>query len=157
MRLTKFRKSKKWQNNKDLFLTSLRKTYNSWIAFCCFVFQNQTVNSVLIPMIELKYWNIFSKKFKFCQWKLYLLFIGCYFSKQLTLYTLDTKIWKNIWSSYKSKKIIWICRQLKYYQLRIRSEIGISLEITLNAFKYLTVPFSTEILVLAIATFVDFN
>ena len=49
------------------------------------------------------------------------------------------------------KKIItiWICRQLKYYQLRIRSEIGISLEIILNAFKRLTVLLSTEILISA--------
>ena len=93
--------------------------------------------------------NYFSKKFKVCQWKLYLLFISCYFSKQLTLYTLDTKIWKNILSSYESKKNIWICRQLKYYQLRIRSEIGISLEIILNVFKCLTVSLSIEILILA--------
>ena len=157
MHLTKFRKSEKWQNNKNLFLTSLRKTYNSWIALCCFVFQNQTINSVLIPLIELEYWNISSKKFKVCKWKLYLLFISCYFSKQLAIYTLDTKIWKNILSSYESKKIIWICRQLKYCQLSIRSEIGISLEITLNDFKYLTVPLSTKILILAIATSVDFS
>ena len=32
-----------------------------------------------------------------------------------------------------------ICRQLKYHQHRIRSKIGISLEIILNAFKYLIV------------------
>ena len=157
MHLNKFRKSEKWQNNKNLFLTSLRKTYNSWIAFCCFVFQNQTINYVPIHLIELKYYNISSKKFKVCQCKLYLLFISCYFSEQLTLYTLDTKIWKNILSSYESKKIIWICRQLKYYQLRIRSEISITLEITLNVFKYLTVTLSTEILILAVATFVDFS
>ena len=71
------------------------------------------------------------------------------FSKTTDLYTLDTKIWKNILSSHESKNI-WICRQLKYYQLRIRSEIGFSLEIILNAFKCLIVSHSTEILILAI-------
>ena len=74
------------------------------------------------------------------------------FFKTTNLYTLDTKIWESILSSYESKKKkkkIWICRQLKYYQLRIRSEIGISLEIILNAFKRLTVLLSTEILILA--------
>ena len=49
----------------------------------------------------------------------------------------------------KVTKNIWICRQLKYYQLRIRSEVGISLEIILNDFKYLTVSLSTEIFILA--------
>ena len=34
----------------------------------------------------------------------------------------------------KVKKIIWICRQLKYDQLGIRSGTSISLEIILNAF-----------------------
>ena len=43
-----------------------------------------------------------------------------------------------------------VCRQLKYCQLRIRSEVGISLESILNAFKYLTVWLSTEILISAI-------
>ena len=52
------------------------------------------------------------------------------------------KYFKLMWS----KKKIWICKQLKYYQLRIRSEIGISLEIILNAFKCLTVSLSIEIL-----------
>ena len=47
------------------------------------------------------------------------------FFKTTDLYTLDKKIWKNILSSYESKKIIWIWRQLKY-QLSIRSEIFIS-------------------------------
>ena len=51
----------------------------------------------------------------------------------------------------KVKKIIWTFRQLKYYQLRIRKEIGISLEITLNASKCLAVSLFTEILILAIA------
>ena len=36
--------------------------------------------------------------------------------------------------------------------LSIRSETGISLEITLYAFKYLAVPLSTEILILPIVT-----
>ena len=31
--------------------------------------------------------------------------------------------------------ILWICRQLKHHQLRIRSEIFISLEIIVNAFR----------------------
>ena len=48
------------------------------------------------------------------------------------------------------KIYIWICTQLKYYQLKIRSEIGILLEIILNAFKYLTVSLSTKILILDI-------
>ena len=39
----------------------------------------------------------------------------------------------------------------KYYKLRIGSEIGILLEFFLNAFKYLTVSISTEIVILAIA------
>ena len=39
----------------------------------------------------------------------------------------------------------------KYYKLRIGSEIGILLEFLLNAFKYLTVSISTEIVILAIA------
>ena len=51
----------------------------------------------------------------------------------------------------KVKKNIWICKQQKYYQLRIRSEVCISLEIILNDFKCLTVSLSTEILILAIA------
>ena len=64
------------------------------------------------------------------------------------------KHFKLIWS----KKKIWICKQLKYYQLRIRSEIGNLLEIILNAFKCLTISLSTEILILAnSATFVDFS
>ena len=48
------------------------------------------------------------------------------------------------------EKNIWIYRQLNYHQLRIRSEIGISLEIILNAVKCLTVSLSNEILFLAI-------
>ena len=66
--------------------------------------------------------------------------------------TLDTKIWTNILSSYESKKNIqfWIYRQLKYYQLWIRSEVGILVEIILNAFKCLTASGSTEIFILAI-------
>ena len=35
---------------------------------------------------------------------------------------------------WKLKKEIWICRQPKYHQLRMKSEICISLEIILNAF-----------------------
>ena len=65
---------------------------------------------------------------------------------------MDAKIWKNILSSYESKKNIWICRQLKYYQLRIRSETDISLEIILNAFNWWTVSLSTEILILAMSS-----
>ena len=61
----------------------------------------------------------------------------------------------------KVKKNIWICRQLKYYELRIRSEIGIWLEIILNAYKCLTISLSTEILILAMVplsfTLVDIN
>ena len=34
----------------------------------------------------------------------------------------------------KFEIIIWMYRQLKYHQLRIRSEISISLEIILNVF-----------------------
>ena len=52
----------------------------------------------------------------------------------------------------KVKKISEYCRQLKYHQFRIRSEICILLEIILNAFKCLTVSLSTQILILAIAT-----
>ena len=65
-------------------------------------------------------------------------------------YTLDTKIWKNILDSYESKKSICLCRQLKYYQLRVRNETGISLEIILNVSKYLTVSLFTKILILSI-------
>ena len=74
------------------------------------------------------------------------------FFKKNDLYILDTKIWKNFFRPYESKKNIWICRQLKYHQFRIRSEICILLEIILNAFKCLTVSLSTQILILAIAT-----
>ena len=73
------------------------------------------------------------------------------FFKTSDLYSLDTKIWKNNLSSYESKENIWICRKLKYYQLRIRSEISILLEIILNALKCLTVWLSTQILILVIA------
>ena len=73
------------------------------------------------------------------------------FFKTSDLYSLDTKIWKNNLSSYESKENIWICRQLKYYQLSIRSEISILLEIILNALKCLTVWLSTQTLILAIA------
>ena len=73
--------------------------------------------------------------------------------KTTDLYTLDTKIWKNILHSYESKKNTWICRQLKYCRLRIRRQIVVSLEIIVNAFKRLTVSLSTEILILAIAPF----
>ena len=66
-------------------------------------------------------------------------------------YTLGTKIWKNILGSYESKKNICLCRQLKYYQLRVRNETGISLEIILNVSKCLTVSLFTEILILDIA------
>ena len=73
------------------------------------------------------------------------------FFKTTDLHTLYKKISKNILNSYKSKKSIRICRQLKYYQFRIRSETSILLEITLNAFKCLTASFPTEILISAIA------
>ena len=73
------------------------------------------------------------------------------FFKTTDLHTLDTKIWKNNSSSYKSQKNIWINRKLKYYQNRIRSEIGILLEIILNTFEHSTVSLSSEILILAIA------
>ena len=43
----------------------------------------------------------------------------------------------------------YICRQLKY-QHRIRNEIRILLEVTVNAFKYMTVQPHTKILTLAI-------
>ena len=72
------------------------------------------------------------------------------FFKTTDLCTLDKKVWENVLSSYERKKF-WICRQLKYYQLRIKSEIGILLEIIRHAFKCLTVPLSTEILILTIA------
>ena len=93
-------------------------------------------------------WNI--KTYPPSQWKLYLMFISCYFSNQLTLYTLYTKIWKNILSSCESKKIYLNTQITKNNQLRIRNEVGISLEIILNDFKCLTVSLSTEILILAI-------
>ena len=51
----------------------------------------------------------------------------------------------------KGKKTIWICRQLKYRQCRIRSEICISLEIILNDIKCIPVSLSTQILILTIA------
>ena len=47
-----------------------------------------------------------------------------------------------------TKKVFRISRQ--YHQLRIKSEICISLDIILNAFKFLTVSLSTQILTLAI-------
>ena len=74
------------------------------------------------------------------------------FFKTTELYTLNTKIWKNILSPHESLKKLseYACKQLKYYQLRIRSEIGYSLEIVLNDFKCLTVSLPTEILILAI-------
>ena len=46
--------------------------------------------------------------------------------------------------------ILWICRQLKHHQLRIRSEIFISQEIILNAFNVLQYHFDTQIDILAI-------
>ena len=54
--------------------------------------------------------------------------------KTTDLYTFDKKIWKNILSSYESEKKFWIRRKLKYHQIRIRSEISISLEIILIVF-----------------------
>ena len=75
-----------------------------------------------------------------------------YFSKQLTcMYTIEKTFEKTFLSSYESKKNIWTCRQLKYHQLRIRSEIHMLLEIILNAFKCLTVSLSTQILILVMA------
>ena len=65
-------------------------------------------------------------------------------------YTLGTKIWKNILGSYESKKIICLCRQLNYYQVRVRNETGISLEIILNVSKFLAVSLFTKILILSI-------
>ena len=47
-----------------------------------------------------------------------------------------------------TKKVFRISRQ--YHQLRIKSEICISLDIILNAFKFLTASLSTQILTLAI-------
>ena len=44
-------------------------------------------------------------------------------------------IFQNNWSVY-CIPILWICRQLKHHQLRIRNEIFILLEIILNAFKF---------------------
>ena len=76
-----------------------------------------------------------------------------FFFKTTDLYTLSTKTWKNILSTYESKKNSqYACKQLKNYQLRI-NEIGVSLEIILNAFKCLTVSLSFEMLILAIALF----
>ena len=69
------------------------------------------------------------------------------FFKTTDLHNMDIKIWKKHFKLI-SKKNIWICRQLKYYQLRRRSEIGILLEIILNALKCLTVSLSTETLFL---------
>ena len=88
-----------------------------------------------------------SKEFEI--WSLFIIFF-----KTTNLYTLNKKLWEKyfnlIWK--RMKKIIWILRRPKYHQHRIRSEIGILLEIILNAFnKCLTVSFSTQILILAIA------
>ena len=69
------------------------------------------------------------------------------FFKATDVHIMDTKIWKKHFQLI-SKKNIWIWRELKYYLLRRRSEIGILLEIILNAFKCLTVSLSTEILIL---------
>ena len=73
------------------------------------------------------------------------------FYKTTDLYTLDTKTWKNILSSYESKKHIWICRQLEFHQLRIRSDILILLEMILNALNVWQYHLPSQILILAVA------
>ena len=49
------------------------------------------------------------------------------------LYCSKAIIFQSNWSVY-CIPILWICRELKHHQLRIRSEIFVSLEIILNAF-----------------------
>ena len=67
--------------------------------------------------------------------------------KTANLYTLDIKIWKNILSSYESKK-----SYLNMQTTTISStSVCISLEIIINVSKCLTQSLSAQILILAIA------
>ena len=72
------------------------------------------------------------------------------FFKTTDLYTLDTKTWKNILSSYESKKHIWICRQLEFHQLGW-SDILILLEMILSALNVWQYHLPSQILILAVA------
>ena len=62
------------------------------------------------------------------------------FIKTTDLHTLDAMLWKNILSSYKSRKKNIL--KLKYYQHRKSRITGISLEIILIVFEYLVVSLS---------------
>ena len=79
------------------------------------------------------------------------------FSKTSELYTLGTKIWKNTLSSYESKKNLWICMQLKYDQLRITSEISISLQIIQMSLMFNSITFHSNPYFGYSATFVYFS
>ena len=64
------------------------------------------------------------------------------FIKTTDLHTLDAMLWKNILSSYKSRKKNILKLKLKYYQHRKSRITGISLEIILIVFEYLVVSLS---------------
>ena len=87
-----------------LFIANLRKTYGSWIAFCCFSFITKLINLFLFL------WNILLYYF--------VLFKSYYFSKKNSLvYPLATKLLKNICSWKQILKNLSACiyRQLKYH------------------------------------------
>ena len=72
-------------------------------------------------------------------------------AKQLTLFSF---LWlsQNI-KTYPSRNLKFVNgNYIYYYQVRIKSQTGNSLEIILNSFKYLTVSLYTEIFILAIAS-----
>ena len=77
------------------------------------------------------------------------------FFKSTDLYTMDTKIWLHVLSSWKQllKELSkYIFRELNYHQHKIRREISISVEIITNTFKCLTASFSVKTFTLAIAS-----
>ena len=70
---------------------------------------------------------------KFCKSEKWKKLIEVLLMKIISTFPKVYIIFQNNWSVY-CIHILWICRQLKHHQLRIRSEIFISLEIILNAF-----------------------
>ena len=117
-------------DNRNWFITNLRKTYGSWVAFCCFAFKTKLIN---FWVFEKEIWRFVNE--------------NCTVHKLLSLKETDLclawpqKFEKNICSwKYKLKNFSeYIWRHLKCHQHRMRNKTGILTEIILNVSKCLTI------------------
>ena len=107
-----------------------------WHSFCCFVlyktkqlillsFLWSSQNIKKYPLRNLKCVN---ENYKYCS-------SAIIFQNNWPVYLGHHDLKKKHLKFIRKKKF-WICRQLKYLQLRIRSEIFIFLQIILNAFNF---------------------